>query len=366
MSTLTAGWQRVRAWFIRRRRELRLSVRMTVGGMLAYLIAQLLHLPQGYWAVFAAVIVTETSVGGSVHVALNWMAGTLGGAIYGGAVAAFLVHIGQSTGALELLIGLAPLALMAALYPRLRVAPTTAIIVLATINSSSMGPLQSALDRMLEIGLGSFIGLGVSLLVLPSRAHNLVVDAVCRTLDNMARLLTALIAGFGNADSVEGVQPIHLDILAALSHLDDVVDEAKRERATRLTNAPDPAPLPRTLHRIRNDLVMIGRATPAPFPEPLPGRLQPPFVQAAQAVVAFFRDSAAALKKRQPLPPLAELDAAFDHFTEVLLAMRGEQLIRGQNAEIAGRIFALSFAFQQLRVNLKDFAARIAERDAAS
>lgn len=48
--------------------------------------------------------------------------------------------------------------------------------------------------------------------------------------------------------------------------------------------------------------------------------------------------------------------------TTVLAALRAEQLLREQNIEITGRIFALNFAFQQLRGNLKDLADRIAER----
>ncbi len=335
---------------------------MTVAGLLALLVSQVFNLPQGYWAVFAAVVVTESSVGGSVQTAVNWMIGTLGGAIYGAVVSALLPHGTESMLIVELAVGLAPLAVLAAFYPRFRVAPVTAIIVLATVNNSTMGPLQSAIDRVVEIGVGSLLGLAVSLTVLPSRANTLVAETACRALEHMARLLSALTDAFGRPISIDEVQPIHLDVLAALAQLEDVVDEAKRERATRLTTAADPAPLPRTLHRVRNDIVMIGRAVPEPFPEPLSSRLQPAFTRATTEVVRFFREGSVALRKRQPPPSREALEAAFDNFNTVLAAMREEDLIRGQSAEIAGRIFALSFAFQQLRVNLKDLADRMTER----
>src|SRR4051812_48277430 len=115
--------QPLTSWPARHRRELRLSVRVTVAGLLALLVAQLASLPQGYWAVFAAVVVTETSVGGSMQTAFNWMVGTLGGAVYGAVVASLLPHATNVGVALELAAGLAPLALLAALYPRFRVAP---------------------------------------------------------------------------------------------------------------------------------------------------------------------------------------------------------------------------------------------------
>jgi len=46
----------------------------------------------------------------------------------------------------------------------------------------------------------------------------------------------------------------------------------------------------------------------------------------------------------------------------MLADMRAANLLRDQNTEIAGRVFALNFAFQQLRANLKDLSDRIAER----
>jgi len=363
MSTLTLGWRRTRHWFGRRRRQLQLAVRMTIAGLIALVIAQLLNLPQGYWAVFAAVVVTETSVGGSVQAAFNWMLGTLGGAIYGAAVSMLLPPQADAHMLiLQLAIGLAPLTVLAAFYTRFRVAPVTAIIVLATVNSSVMGPVQSAIDRVVEIGLGSAIGLAVSLLILPSRANTLVGETASRALDHMARLAHALVEAFGRHVPADELQPIHLDILKALSQLEDMVDEAQRERLARLTAGADPAPLPRTMHRVRNDLVMIGRTVPEPFPEHLTARLQPPFAHVAAEIEGFFRACGQALKRRGPPPSRETLHAAFDNFNVVLLAMREEQLLRSQNAEIAGRVFALSFAFQQLRVNLKDLADRVTER----
>jgi uncharacterized membrane protein YccC len=361
MSALRAG-VRAKQWVVRRRRELRLSVRVTTAGLLALLVAQALNLPQGYWAVFAAVIVTETSVGGSVQAAVNWMVGTVGGAVYGAAVSSILPRHDEAMLALELVLCIAPLALLAALYPRFRVAPVTAIIVLATVNSATMGPLQSAIDRVLEIGLGSVIGLCVSLLVLPSRANTLVADAACRALEHMARLLVALTEAFGQHVGGAKLQPIHLEILDALSNLEDMVDEAVRERATRLSSAPDPAPLPRTLHRVRNDLVMLGRAVPDPFPEVIAARLGAAFSRTSAEIIKFLRDCAAALRRHQPPPSRETLEAAFDSFLSVLSVLRGEQLIRSQSAEMAGRVFALSFALQQLRADLKDLADRVAER----
>ena len=59
---------------------------MTIGGLLAYVLAELFALPQGYWAVFSAIIVIQASVGGSVKATIDRVIGTIGGAVAGGAV----------------------------------------------------------------------------------------------------------------------------------------------------------------------------------------------------------------------------------------------------------------------------------------
>jgi uncharacterized membrane protein YccC len=57
-------------------------------GWYAYLLAELFTLPQGYWAVFSAIIiVTQASVGGSVKATTDRLIGTIGDAVAGAAVA---------------------------------------------------------------------------------------------------------------------------------------------------------------------------------------------------------------------------------------------------------------------------------------
>ena len=60
------AWNSLRHWISTKRAALRLCVRMTVAGLLAYVLAVLSALLQGYWAVFSPIIVMQASVGGSV------------------------------------------------------------------------------------------------------------------------------------------------------------------------------------------------------------------------------------------------------------------------------------------------------------
>src|SRR5919109_1292642 len=65
--------------------ELRLAVRVTTAAVLAFALAKLLGFAHGYWAVITAIIVMQTSVGGSLKAAVDRLLGTMAGALYGAA-----------------------------------------------------------------------------------------------------------------------------------------------------------------------------------------------------------------------------------------------------------------------------------------
>ena len=167
-------------------------------GLLAYVLAEFFALPQGYWAVFSAIIVMQASVGGSVKATIDRVIGTIGGAVAGGAVGYLVPHHSVFSLGVALVIALAPLTLVAALWPNYRIAPLTAVIVLLTPGAQQLGPVNSAIYRIVEITLGSFVGLGVSLVLLPARAHGLVISTAAHALSLLADLLgewLAVLAG---------------------------------------------------------------------------------------------------------------------------------------------------------------------------
>src|SRR6266567_9519047 len=192
----TAAWTRLRGLIWRRRAQLRQCIRATAAALLSFALAQWLNVPLVLWVVLTAVIVTQMSVGGSLKATFDYLAGTLGGAVYGGAIAALVPHPNEIALAGVLAIAVAPLALLAAMNPSFRVAPITAIIVLLGPTSAQAGPIASAMDRMLEVALGGITALAVSLLVLPARAHVLAFEAAARMLERIAGVLPDLFAGF--------------------------------------------------------------------------------------------------------------------------------------------------------------------------
>ena len=125
-----------------------LSLRVTIAALASLALAQLLQLPLPLWAVLTAVIVTQMSVGRSLKATFDYLVGTVGGAIYGGAVAVLVPHSNEIALLAVLALAVAPLALIAAINPRFSVAPITAIIVLLVPMITHASPIASALDRV--------------------------------------------------------------------------------------------------------------------------------------------------------------------------------------------------------------------------
>jgi uncharacterized membrane protein YccC len=151
-------WRLLRGWLNRRRVQLGFALRLTVAAMLSLAVAQSAGLGLPLWAVLTAVVVTQASVGASLRATIDYLIGTLGGAVYGGIIAVLFPHASEWKPLALLAIAVTPLALIAAIRPSLRVAPITAIIVLLVPAFTQAVPLASAIDRVLEVAVGGHRG----------------------------------------------------------------------------------------------------------------------------------------------------------------------------------------------------------------
>ena len=361
MKRITRLWRGLRGLAHHRRVQLALSIRVTIAALVALALAQFLQLPLPLWAVLTAVIVTQMSVGRSLKATFDYLAGTLGGAIYGGAIGVLIPHSSEIALLAVLALAVAPLAFLAAINPRFSVAPVTAIIVLLIPIMIHATPIASALDRVMEVALGGVTGLIVSFFFLPSNAHPQVVAAAARTLNQMARALGELLAGLTHGLDMDSLHRIQDGIGQALVQMNAVGAEAEHERSAGLAVGPDTGPLLRTLLRLRHDLVMVGRAAITPLPEEFETRLTSPIANLAAAFADYLRASGAGLLAGKGPPPLDSLESALDAFSGEMAALRRQGLTRSLPADVAERFFALGFVFEQMHHNVKDLERCVAE-----
>jgi len=334
----------------RRRAELRHGLRIAAAGLFSFALASVLALPQSYWAVFTAVLVVQGSVGSSWKASIDRLLGTLLGAIYGALIATVVPHGNVLMLGVALAISLTPLALLAAFNASYRVAPMTAVILLLGSSSSTEGPFLAAALRTVEVSLGGFVGMAVSLFVLPARAHALMGDAANRVLQRLAELLTDLVDCLLGENRGAAIA-VHQDaIRVAQTALESVTDEAARERRNYLSEDTDPEPVTRTLRRVRNDLVLIGRVAAEPLPPALRPQLAGPLEQFASQGRHFLRDIGLAFAQRGAPPSEVPFQAALHALMGALEPIRGDE-----------RVVALRFALEQLEQNLTDLVRRAEE-----
>ncbi len=344
------------------RAELRYCLRTTVAGLSAFAIARSLAFPlHGLWAVLTAVVVSQVSVGGSLRATIEYMIGTLGGAVYAAAIGVLIPHTTATAQAFVLALAVAPLALAAAINPNFRVAPFSAVLVLLIGSELGENPIESAVIRVSEVALGGAVAVGVSVLVFPERAHGLGREAGARILGQMAALLPKLLAGFmRNLDTAE-IGRMQGDLGGSVTAFQALAAEAKRERIVPLMREPDPTPLSRTLLRLRHDLVILGRAAVMPLPEPFPQRLGPLIARLGAEASEFLRGSATALTQRRHPPPLEPVEASLKAYDAEVASLRSEGSTRIISTGEVERLFALGFALEQLCQNFADLAQRAQE-----
>ena len=344
-----------------RKPQLGLAVRVTVAAFAALAVATALHLKLPLWAVLTSLIVTQTSVGRSLKTSRDYMFGTIGGAIYGGAIAVLIPHSGEGAVLALLILAVAPLAFLAAIHPSLNSATVTAVIVLLLPTLNHANPVDSAIDRVLEVMVGALTGLLVSFFVLPSRAHSQIRLSAAQALELIASALSEMLDGLTRGLDNNALHQLQDSIGTALVSLNAVGAEAERERAARLSSGPDTGPLRRTVLRLRHDLVMIGRANVVPLPSDLRVRLSAPLAKVSDAIVTYLRSAAAALRSGVGSPAIFPVHAALQNYASEVAALRNEGLTRGLPAEVMERLFALGFSLEQMRKNLKDLERVVAE-----
>lgn len=355
-------WRRVRDQLRAHRAKWRFCLRVTVAGSLALAVVNRFDFPlHGLWAVLTAIVVTQTSVGGSLRATIEYMIGTLVGAIYAGALGVLVPHATAAAQALVLALAVAPLALAASINPSFRVAPFSAVLVLLIGADFGESPIRSAATRVAEVFLGGVVAVAVSVLVLPERANRLGLEAAGRILNQMADALPKLLSGFTRKLDAAEIAELQGDLGKSVTALQEIIAEARRERMVPFARGPDPASLSRTLLRLRHDLVIFGRAAAAPLPGAIAERLGPLLARVGEGASAFLRGCGAALAQGRPPPPLEPVETSIAAHDSEVASLRTEGLTRVLSADEVERLFALGFALQQLRADFADLARRLGE-----
>jgi uncharacterized membrane protein YccC len=361
MDTMADVPQGSRTWIRGHRAQLALSVRVAVAALASFLLSQLLHLPLPLWAVLTAIILTQMSFGGSFKATIEYFLGTLAGVVYAGLLATVIGPTNEMELLAVLMLAVGPAALLAALNRSFAAAPFTVVLVLLIPTITHVTSLQSALFRLAEVATGGITAVLVSRTILPTRANALMIDAAADMINLMAQALPELMAGFTRSADPAAILRLQDHIGGALARLGPIATEAGHERVMWLAPYADPAPLQRTLLRLRHDLVMIGRSSLVPLPDSLKAGLAPPLADIAETAHHFLRDSADALQARRAPPSLEATTKALEAYLAKIDVLRRDGLLRELPSDAIERIFTFGFSLEQLQKNFSDLVRCISE-----
>lgn len=127
------------------------AARLLAACAVAYVGSKLIALPEPYWALVTAVVVTHPALGDTLSAGRLRVIGTLIGA-FAGLVVIGAAELGFSSFVL-FWIALAPLAMLTAVRPNLRLSCITLVIVVLV--PASGGAFARPLERVVEILLGT-------------------------------------------------------------------------------------------------------------------------------------------------------------------------------------------------------------------
>ncbi len=141
------------------------AVRIVGACALAYVATGMAGLPEGYWSVITAIVVTQSDLSSTLQAGRDRILGTIIGAAVGGGVIA-LGSMGVLSLDLLFWLALAPLALLTAQKPNLRLSCVTLVVVVLVPAATIW---HRPFDRVLEILIGTLAAIAVSVMLFPHK-----------------------------------------------------------------------------------------------------------------------------------------------------------------------------------------------------
>ncbi len=208
---------------------LKQGIKTGLAGTITYAIYAGWHLPQGYWAVFAALVVTQANLGASWKAALYRTIGSTCGAV----AAALLIPLlgkGPVGVGIVLFILASFFGYLTALHTAFTAAGFTAALIL--VFGGRGEPWQVAWYRVLYTMMGAFIAFAVGALVFPVRAREGLRLKIANIIDGAGTLYRAIAAaalqGIDNEEEIRGLDRQLHDLRRGITQQ---MDEARIELA---------------------------------------------------------------------------------------------------------------------------------------
>jgi uncharacterized membrane protein YccC len=336
---------------------LKQGIKTGLAGTITYAIYAGWHLPQGYWAVFAALVVTQANVGASWKAALYRTIGSTCGAV-GAAILLPSLGKGSIGVAVTLFILASFFGYLTALHSAFSTAGFTAALIL--VFGGQGEPWHWAWYRVLYTVMGAVIAFGVGVLVWPVRARVGLRQNLANIIEGAGTLYVAVTAaaleGIDNEGEVRQLDRKLHDLRRGITQQ---MDEARSELAfsrfnrdaySRLVDAADL--IRRRLTAMAEDRSLYVHA-----------RVEPGFVPSLRRLVEvttrLFPRIAQAIRTRSVSTERSELDQRLRDLERDLDKLRAQRATAPFGLDRMLPFWALVFNLREVATDLKELESTL-------
>ena len=337
--------------------SLKQGIKTGLAGTIAYAIYAGWSLPQGYWAVFAALVVTQANLGASWRAALYRTIGSASGAVAAALLVPILGKGPVGVGLVLLLLG-SLFGYLTALHPAFTAAGFTAALIL--VFGGQGEPWHMAWLRVLYTLLGAVISFLVGALIWPVHARQVLRQKIANILDGAGVLYQAVTAaalqGVDNEQQIRELDHRLHDLRRGITHQ---MDEARSELAFHRFNQGAYQRVVELSDQIRRRITAMAEDRPLYVHAQASPGLVPSISLVAEKTAEHFSAVAQAVRESKTTSDATELDNAIMALDSDLARLREQRATAPFALDRMLPFWALVFNLREVAQDLKELEAAL-------
>jgi uncharacterized membrane protein YccC len=345
------------SFWTREESSLKQGIKIGLAGTITYAVYAVWHLHQGYWAVFAALVVTQANLGASWKAALYRTVGSTAGA-----VAAALIFPALGKGPVGAGIALFLLAslfgYLTALHTAFTAAGITAAIILVFGGISE--PWHTAWLRVLYTAEGAFVAFAIGALIWPVRARAVLRQKIANILQGSGTLYRAIAAaalqGVNNEQEVRELDRRLHDLRRGITQQ---MDEAGSELSFSRFNENAYRQVVESGDQIRRRLTAMAEDSSLYVHAQVELGIVPSLPRFAETSANNFEALAQAVRNPGQPVDFAELDSALCELDAELAKLRAQRVTSPFTLDRMLPFWALVFNLRELAEDLKQLGSAL-------
>ncbi|HET9308638.1 MAG TPA: FUSC family protein [Candidatus Sulfotelmatobacter sp.] len=348
---------RGQSFWAREAPALKQGIKTGLAGAIAYAIYAGWNLPQGYWAVFAALVVTQANLGASWKAALYRTIGSTCGAIAAALLVPWLGKGPVGVGIVLLLLG-SLFGYLTALHTAFTAAGFTAALILVF---GGMGePWHMAWLRVLYTILGAVIAFLVGALLWPVHAREVLRQKIANILAGAGALYRAVTAAaLQGVDNEAQVRVLDRRLHDLRRGITQQMDEARSELAFHRFNESAYQRLIELADQIRRRLTAMAEDRSLYIHAQASPGLVPSIAALAQKTTEHFVALAQAVLQPKMELNSAELEAAVKAMETELAGLREQRATAPFALDRMLPFWALVFNLREVAEDLKELESAL-------